>query len=191
MKCNYSNDVICSISRREIKISLVMSPQLLPTVATRLWLNIMSSFTISTGSLILDCFHKMFLGLKIHYILNSYILGLMTMCPNFSLHRWRTTQWTLDWLCVTPDKTNPFSFCITEKLTFLNVCYFPSPGNVSLQYKIFSWEKSVPNTNRIIMVMRLAEFLFGRYRMGLLVSSSLYSVPHSHIDIDILCICSL
>ena len=105
----------------------------------------------------------------------------MTMCPNDSLYRWWTTQWTLDWLGVTPDKTNPFSFCVTEKLTFVNACYFPSsPGNVSLQYKIFSWEKSVPNTNRIIMVMRLAGFLFGRYRMGLLVSSSLYSaVSHT------------
>ena len=111
----------------------------------------------------------------------------MRICPNFSLHRWPTTQWTLDWLGVTPDKTNPFSFCVTEKLTFVNVCYFhSSPGNVSLQYKIFSWEKSVPNTNRIIMVMRLAGFLFGRYRMGLLVSSSLYSgVSHTLSYIDI------
>ena len=107
----------------------------------------------------------------------------MTMCPNRSLHRWWTTQWTLDWLCVAPDKTNPFPFCISEKLTFVNVCYFPSSGNVSLQYKIFSWEKSVPNTNRIIMVMRLADSLFGRYRMGLVSSSLYYSQKGSHVNI--------
>ena len=93
------------------------------------------------------------------------------MCPNDSLYRWWTTQWTLDWLGVTPDNTNPFSFCISQRLTFVNVYYFLTSGNVSLQYKIFSWEKSVPNTNRIIMVTRLADLLFGRYRMGLGSSS--------------------